>query len=116
MKANTLVRLARMMIRRRVAGNDNHRRGIARGCHDSGERVGQAGRQMHVDHCKLMRHAIVGVCGVRCELLMTKGDVVDAVLLAGVDERVVGVPALSKDLGDAFVLEARGDKHGTVHE
>jgi hypothetical protein len=62
-----------------------------------------------------MRDTIIGIGGVGGELLMAKGDVVDAMPLTGVDERVVGVPALPEDLGDAFVLQACGNVHGTVH-
>ena len=71
---------------------------------------------MHVDYRKFMRDPIVGIGRVCGKLLMTKGDIVDSVLLAGVDESVVGVSALPEDFGDAFILQASGDKHGTVHE
>jgi hypothetical protein len=112
MQAHRLVGLARMVIARGVAGDHQHRGAVHRRRGDAGHGVGQAGRQVDVDHRQLARHPVVGVGGVHRLLLVAERDVFDAQLLAGVDQGVVGVAALAEHLLDAFGLQALGHEDG----
>ena len=115
MQTHALVRLAGVVIRRRVAGNDHHRRPVGCGGGDAGQRVGQAGRQMDVEDGELVRDAEVRVGGVGGLLFVPKRHVLDAELVAGVDQRVVGVSALAEDLRHALLLQAVGHEHRSSH-
>ena len=59
---------------------------------------------MHVEHRELVRDAEIGVGRVRGLLLVPERHVFDAELVAGIDQRVVGVAALAEHLGHAFLL------------
>ena len=48
-------------------------------------------------------------------LLVPEGHVFDAQLVTRVDQRVVGVAALAKYLGHAFLLKAAGHEHRSGH-
>ena len=48
-------------------------------------------------------------------LLVTKRYVLDSYLVARIDQRVIRVPALAEHLRDAFLPEAFGDKHRSIH-
>jgi hypothetical protein len=52
---------------------------------------------------------------MRRHLLVTEGDVINSESSAGIDQRVVGVAALSENLADTFLFETFGNKHGAVH-
>ena len=82
-----------------LPADHHHRRRVGGGRDDAGERVGQARRQVDVEDGELVRHAEVRVGGVRRLLLVPERHVLDAELVAGVDQRVVGVAALAEDLG-----------------
>ncbi|MND87303.1 hypothetical protein D3C80_792980 [compost metagenome] len=106
------MRLARVVIGRGVAGDDQHRRSVHRRRSHAGHGIGQARRQVDVDDRQLARHAIVGVGGVNGLLFMPERDIFDAQPVAGVDQGVVGVAALAKDLLDPLVLQALGHEDG----
>ncbi len=53
---------------------------------------------MHVEDGELVGHAEVGVGGVGGLLLVPERDVLDAQLVARIDQRVVRVAALAEDL------------------
>ena len=114
-QSDALMRLARVVIRRRVAGDDHHGREVGRGRGDAGERVGQPWRQVDVQDSELVRDAEVGVGRVGGLLLMTERDVFDAELVAGVDQRVVRVPALAEYFAHSLLLEAVSDEHRSGH-
>src|SRR4029453_17733521 len=62
-----------------------------------------------------MRNAEIRVRRMGGHLLVAERDVLDPQLVAGIDQRVVRVPALPKDFRDAFLLEAVGDEHRSGH-
>src|SRR6185436_1481038 len=48
-------------------------------------------------------------------LLVPKRYVLDSYLVARIDQRIIRVSALTEHLGDAFLPEAFGDKHRSIH-
>ncbi len=106
MQAHTLMSFARVVVRGRVAGDHQHGGAVHGRRSDAGDHVGQARRQMDVQHRQLLRQPGVGVGGVGRLLFMPEGDILDTVPLARVDQRIVGVAALPEDLLDAFFLQA----------
>jgi hypothetical protein len=59
---------------------------------------------MDVQHSQFVGAAVIPVRRMRCHLLMAEGDVVDTDLVTCVDQSIVGMSALSEDLGDPFLL------------
>jgi hypothetical protein len=57
----------------------------------------------------------IGVRGMRGHLFVAERHVFNSEPVAGIDERVIRVPALSKNLGDAFLPEALGHEHRAGH-
>jgi hypothetical protein len=53
---------------------------------------------------------------MRGVLLVTERDVLDAELVTGIDQRVVGVAALSEHFRHALLLEAVGHEHRSSHK
>src|SRR5438067_4844407 len=106
MKPNALMRLARVVVRGRIARDDDHRCSIGScGC-DACQRVRQTWRKMNVDDRQTMRDAVIGVGGVRRLLLVSKRHVLDSKSMARVDQRIIRMAALTKHLGNTFLLKA----------
>jgi hypothetical protein len=115
MEPDSLMRLPRMMIAGRVAREYQHRRRVAGGRDHARDGICHAGREMDIEHRQLAGHAIIGVRSMRGLLFMPERYVFDPMPMAGIDQAVIGVTALPEHLGDTLLLEAGGDKHGTIH-
>jgi hypothetical protein len=62
-----------------------------------------------------MRHAEIRVSGMRRHLLMPEGNVFDSQAMTSIDQSVVSVPTLAKDLLDALLLQTLRDEQRSGH-
>jgi len=114
-ESDALMRLARVVVRRRVPGDDDHRRAVG-GCgRDAGQCVGQTRRQVHVDDRQPVGHAEISVGRVCGLLFVPERHVLDPQLVARVNQRVIRVAALAEYLFDTFLSQAFGDEHRSGH-
>ena len=92
-----LMRMPAVVVRRHVAGNDDHRNRIERGVRDTGAGVRQPGSEMREEHTRFTGRARVAVGGVRRDLLVPRRDEADPALAERVEERDDGVAAEAED-------------------
>ena len=108
MKVDLLMRMAPVIVRRHVPGDDDHRDRIERGVCDAGACVGEARTEMGQQHPGLAGRARVAIRGMRRHLLVARRDEADAAPAERVEERDVGVAAQAKNDLDAQSLEILG--------
>ena len=110
MHQELLVRVTAVVVRRDVAGDDDHRNRVERGIGHARRGVREPRAEVAEHHAHLAGRARVAIGRVRGELLVPRRDEPDLALLERVEHPDHRVAAESEDDLDADPLEVLGDQ------
>ena len=104
-EVDLLVGMSAEVVRRNVAGDDDHRDAVEGGVGDAGRGVREPGTEVAEDHRRSAGDSGVAVGGVGGDLFVTHVDELDRAVGHRRENGDVGVPAQPEDVADATPFE-----------